>query len=107
LLDVSVTAFEKFTDVEKARRDLEGQSLEASSTAQAVTFITIVQQCGRSKSGDQRLTYFGKGRRHSLVRYQFAADWLFVEQIDHEWTALNEILGRKSKIVQDQTDALR
>ena len=34
-----------YTDIEKARRDLEGQSLEASSTAQAVTFITIVQQC--------------------------------------------------------------
>ena len=40
-------------------------------------------------------------------RYQFPADWLGVEQIDSEWTSLNEILNRKAKIVQDQTDALR
>jgi dynein heavy chain 1 len=30
-----------------------------------------------------------------------------VEQVDSEWTSLNEILNRKAKIVQDQTDALR
>ncbi|KAI1416726.1 cytoplasmic dynein heavy chain [Hypoxylon sp. FL1857] len=55
-------------EIEKARRDLEGQSLEASSTAQAVQFITIV---------------------------------------DSTWEALNELLNRKAKIVQDQTDALK
>lgn len=100
---------EVYTDVEKARRDLEGQSLEASSTAQAVTFITIVQQCKRKvKVWGPEVDLFRQGQTTlSRQRYQFAADWLFVEQIDHEWTALNEILGRKSKIVQDQTDALR
>jgi len=30
-----------------------------------------------------------------------------MEQIDHEWTTLNEVLERKGKIVNDQTDALR
>ncbi|KAI9836369.1 MAG: hypothetical protein M1819_001398 [Sarea resinae] len=100
---------EVYTEVEKARRDLEGQSLEASSTAQAVTFITIVQQCRRKvKAWAPEVELFRQGQTTlSRQRYQFAADWLFVEQIDHEWAALNEILERKSKIVEDQTDALR
>ena len=42
---------DKHAELEKARRDLEGQSLEASSTAQAVQFITIVQSCKRQVKG--------------------------------------------------------
>ena len=100
---------EIYTDVEKARKDLEGQSLEASSTAQAVTFITIVQQCKRKvKVWGPEIDLFRQSQTTlSRQRYQFPADWLFVDQIDHEWTSLNEILERKSKVVQDQTDALR
>ncbi|KAI9809961.1 MAG: hypothetical protein M1825_000394 [Sarcosagium campestre] len=100
---------EVFTDVEKARRDLEGQALEASSTAQAVTFITIVQQCKRKvKTWAPEVEQFHQGQTTlSRHRYQFPTDWLYVEKIDHEWTALNEILARKSKLVEDQTDALR
>ncbi|PWW79978.1 hypothetical protein C7212DRAFT_355935 [Tuber magnatum] len=100
---------EAHAEIGKARRDLEGQSLEASSTAQAVSFITIVQQCKRKvKSWAPEVELFRKGETTlSRQRYQFQQDWLFVDQIDGEWAALNEILARKSKIVQDQTDALR
>lgn len=97
------------SELEKARKDLEIQSLEASSTAQAVQFITIVQTCKRKvKAWGPEVEIFRQGQT-ALVRqrYQFPADWLMVEQVDSEWTALNEILARKSKIVQDQTDALR
>jgi len=96
-------------EIEKARRDLEGQSLEASSTAQAVSFITIVQQCRRKvEVWEPEVDLFRQGQTTlTRQRYQFAADWLSVEQVDHEWIALNEILSRKVKIVDDQTDALR
>ncbi|KAF8477357.1 dynein heavy chain, N-terminal region 1-domain-containing protein [Kalaharituber pfeilii] len=96
-------------EIGKARRDLETQSLEASSTAQAVSFITIVQQCKRKVKGwapEVELFKQGEGTL-TKQRYQFPNEWLFVGQIDGEWAALNEILARKSKIVQDQTDALR
>jgi hypothetical protein len=43
----------------------------------------------------------------SRLRYQYPKDWLYVEQVDHEWTALQEVLERKSKLIADQTDALR
>ncbi|KAF7869712.1 hypothetical protein EAF04_004496 [Stromatinia cepivora] len=100
---------EVYAEIEKARRDLEVQSLEASSTAQAVQFITIVQTCKRRvKAWGPEVETFRQGQT-TLVRqrYQFPTDWLGVEQIDSEWTALNEILARKAKIVEDQTDALR
>ena len=100
---------EVYAEVEKARKDLEIQSLEATSTAQAVQFITIVQACKRKvKTWTPEIDIFKQGQI-TLVRqrYQMPSDWLGVEQIDSEWTALVEILARKSKIVQDQTDALR
>ena len=96
-------------DVERSRKDLEGQSLEASSTAQAVSLITVVQQCKRKvQVWEPEVNTFRQGQTAlTRQRYQFPGDWLYVEQIDHEWAALNEILNRKLKIVHDQTDALR
>ena len=40
-------------------------------------------------------------------RYNFSSDWLQVTQVSDEWDAFKEILGRKSKVVEEQTDALR
>ncbi|TVY81803.1 Cytoplasmic dynein heavy chain [Lachnellula suecica] len=100
---------EVYAEIEKARRDLEVQSLEATSTAQAVQFITIVQQCQRKiKAWGPEVDVFRQGTT-TLVRqrYQFPTDWLGIDQLESEWTALNEILTRKAKIVQDQNDALR
>lgn len=98
-----------YAEIKKARRDLEGQSLEASSTAQAVSFITVVQQCQRKvEVWEPEIETFRQGQTLlTRQRHQLGSDWLFVDQVDHEWTALNEILNRKSKIVEDQSDALR
>lgn len=96
-------------DIEKARKNLETQSSDASSTAQAVQFITVVQSCKRSvKTWAPEIDMFRQGQS-TLVRqrYQFPSDWLHIEQIDSQWEALREILEKKSRIVEDQTDALR
>lgn len=100
---------EVYSELEKARKDLEMHSLEATSTAQAVQFITIVQVCKKKvKSWGAEIETFRLGQTTLMrQRYLFTSDWLDVEQVDSEWTALNEILARKYKIVQDQTDALR
>lgn len=100
---------EVHSEIAAARRDLEGQTLEASSTAHAVSFITIVQQCKRkAKVWEPQVDLFRQGQTTlSRQRYQFPNDWLHVENVDGEWAALNELLARKSKIVQDQTEALR
>ena len=54
-----------FSEIQHARKDLEGQHLEASSTQQAVTFITIVQQCKRKVKGWEReVETLPSGRNH-------------------------------------------
>ena len=100
---------EVYSEISKARKDLEGQSLEASSTAQAVAFITVVQHCKRKvEEWEPEIETFRQGQTLlTRQRYQFGSDWLDIDQLDHEWTALNDILERKLKIVDDQTDALR
>jgi dynein heavy chain 1 len=98
-----------FTDIGQSRAQLESQALEASSTAQAVAFITIVQQCGRkATSWEPEVEIFRQGQTSlSRQRYNFPSDWLPVTQINDEWDAFTEILDRKGRLVEEQTDALR
>ncbi|KAL8952356.1 MAG: hypothetical protein Q9222_001736 [Ikaeria aurantiellina] len=100
---------EVHAEMEKVRRDLENQSLEASSTAQAVSFITTVQQSKRKvDTWEPEMDVFRQGQTTlSRQRYQFPSDWLFVDQVDNQWSVLTELLNRKLKIVEDQTEALR
>ena len=98
-----------YAELQRARKDLEGQSMQASSTSQAVSFITVVQICKRqTKIWEPEMEIFRQGQQTlSRLRYQYPKDWLYVEQVDHEWAALVEVLERKSKLIADQTDALR
>ncbi|EMC91770.1 hypothetical protein BAUCODRAFT_126763 [Baudoinia panamericana UAMH 10762] len=98
-----------FAGLQHARKDLESSSMQTSSTAQAVSFITVVQTCKRqTKLWEPEMETFRQGQQTlSRLRYQYPKDWLYVEQVDHEWTALVEVLERKSKLIADQTDALR
>ncbi|KAB8342928.1 hypothetical protein FH972_022525 [Carpinus fangiana] len=100
---------EVFSELEQSRKDLEGSSLEASSTAHAVAFITVVQNARRKVNiwGPEVETFRQGQTTLSRQRFSFPSDWLYVERVEHEWAALNEILERKSKVVTDQTDALR
>ena len=100
---------EVYMEIERARRDLEGQSLEASTTTQAVSFITVVQQCRRKvEAWEPEIDIFRQGQTLlARQRYQFPADWLFIDQIDNEWALLNDILRRQLKVVGNETEALR
>ena len=100
---------EVFAEIERTRQELERSSLEASSTVQAVTFITSVQTARRKVTAwGPEIENFRQGQTTlSRQRYSLPSDWLHVERVDHEWAALNEILDRKARLVQDQTDALR
>lgn len=97
-------------DILTSRTELEGQALQASSsTAQAVAFITVVQKCQRkARSWEPEVETFRQGQTTlHRQRYQFPQDWLPIDQINNEWDAFKEILDRKRKIVQDQTEPLR
>lgn len=98
-----------YSEISEARKDLEGQALEASSTQQAVTFITTVQQCKRrAKAWEVDVDLFRQGET-TLKRQRRVPqkDWLSMEMIDNEWQALTQVLERKSRIVEEQSEALR
>jgi dynein heavy chain 1, cytosolic len=96
-------------DISNSRTELEGQALEASSTAQAVAFITVVQRSERkARAWEPEVETFRQGQTMlNRQRFQFPPGWLPIEQINHEWDAFKDILDRKSKIVHDQTEVLR
>jgi dynein heavy chain 1 len=98
-----------YSELQRARKDLEGQSMQASSTSQAVSFITVVQTCKRQiKVWEPEMDTFRQGQQTlSRLRFQYPKDWLYVEQVDHEWAALVEVLEKKSRQIAEHTEGLR
>ncbi|KAI9204677.1 dynein heavy chain [Polychytrium aggregatum] len=100
---------EFYTTVSKARYDLEQQSVDSSSTAAAVSFITFVQDLKRKlpKWSVQVETFRNGQKVLERQRFQFPSDWLYVDNVDGEWSALNEILTRKNNAIQEQIAGLQ
>ncbi|KDN53572.1 putative cytoplasmic dynein heavy chain 1 [Tilletiaria anomala UBC 951] len=100
---------EMYAIVSKARTDLEQHSIESSSTAATVTFITFVQDLKRSvKKWAPQMEIFSTGQKTlERQRYMFPADWLYVDQVEGEWSAFNEILKRKNASIQEQLAGLQ
>ncbi|PWZ01334.1 cytoplasmic dynein heavy chain 1 [Testicularia cyperi] len=95
--------------VAKARNELEQHSIEGGSTAQAVTFITFVQDLKRkTKAWQPQIELFGTGQKTlERQRYMFPQDWLNVVQVEGEWSAFQEILSRKNASIQEQLAGLQ
>lgn len=79
-----------------------------SSTAAAVTFITLIQDLKRqSEEWEPMIEICADGEKTlERFRFQFPEDWLYSDQLRGEWSAFNEILQRKSSSIQDQLGAL-
>jgi dynein heavy chain 1 len=95
--------------VSKARTDLESQSLEASTTAEAVGVITYVQALKRKiKNWEKQVEEYKDAQKIlERQRYQFPSNWLYVDNIEGEWGAFNEILDRKNRSIQSQVVQLQ
>ncbi|KAJ8651627.1 hypothetical protein O0I10_012803 [Lichtheimia ornata] len=104
------TAMKDFhVSVSKARYELEQQSIESNSTGEAVTFITFVQDLKRKVAKwTQDVELFRQGQKTlERQRFQFPNDWVYVDQVDGEWSAFNEILSRKNNAIQEQIAGLQ
>lgn len=95
---------ETYASIQKSRSDLEIMSIEGGSTAQAVSFITFVQDLNRKvQHWGPDIEQFGIGQKTlERQRYAFAADWLYVDQIQGEWSAFCDILKRKDDSIKEQ-----
>jgi dynein heavy chain 1 len=100
---------ESYGSIQKARSDLEIMSIEGGSTAQAVSFITFVQDLNRKvQIWGPDIEQFVIGQKTlERQRYAFAPDWLFVDQIQGEWSAFCDILKRKNDSIKEQVGEWR
>ncbi|KAK4688349.1 dynein cytoplasmic 1 heavy chain, partial [Tremellales sp. Uapishka_1] len=100
---------EVYAAILKARTDLELHSIEGSSTAQAVSFITFVQELKRQvRKWEPEIEQFLSGQKTlERQRYSFPSDWLYVDQIQGEWSAFSEILKRKDDSIKEQVAGLQ
>ncbi|KRZ77608.1 Dynein heavy chain, cytoplasmic [Trichinella papuae] len=98
-----------YTVVNKARTHLEQQSVDISSTSEAVSFITYVQNLKRNVlDWDDKVECFREGQRIlERQRFQFPSNWLYSENFDGEWSAFSDILSRKSTAIQSQVNTLQ
>ncbi|RIB21414.1 dynein heavy chain, N-terminal region 2-domain-containing protein [Gigaspora rosea] len=92
-----------------SRKELENKSMESNNTSEAVALITFVQDLKRKvNKWNQDVEIFREGQKTlERQRYQFPSDWLYIEQIEGEWSAFNEILDKKNNQIQDQIDGLK
>ena len=98
-----------YSSILQARGNLETLVIEGSSTAQAVAFITFVQDLKRKvQKWGPDLEQFASGQKTlERQRYSFPSDWLYVDQIQGEWSAFSELLKRKDDIINEQVAGLQ
>jgi dynein heavy chain 1 len=92
--------------VQDARRKLEGLTLEESDDV--TLFVTEIQEMNRVvKQWETQLDRCKRGEKllHQQ-RFQWPANWPFVDLIDGEWASFRQILGKRSATMQDQIPAL-
>ena len=96
---------EFFGNLSKARTELEQRTVETSSTSDAVEFITFVQDLKKklSKWTENVELYKISQKALERQRFVFPSDWLYVENVEGEWNAFNEILKRKSGAISEHT----
>ncbi|VDP11035.1 unnamed protein product [Soboliphyme baturini] len=98
-----------YSTVSKSRGDLEQQSVDAGSTSEAVGFITYVQNLKRKTAEwEPQVDLFKEGQKIlERQRFQFPSSWLYSDNLDGEWSAFCDILGRKDSAIQTQVTSLQ
>lgn len=95
--------------VVQARHDLEQQSIEGTATAQAVVFITFMQELKRKVTNwSPQIGNFTRGQQLlERQRFPFPSDWLHADRLESEWLAFTEIMRRKDASIQEQLGGLQ
>ncbi|VEL06840.1 unnamed protein product [Protopolystoma xenopodis] len=99
---------EFYTQVSKARNELEQHSIDAGSTSDAVNMITYTQSIKRKvKTWAKQIEHYRAGQNILYRdRFQFPANWLDCENVQGEWSAFQEILRRKETSIASQVQSI-
>lgn len=95
--------------LENSRRELENMNVDIASTDQVVSTVTKVQACTNSMpKWEKEVNVYLSGQTVlSRYRFRFPSNWLYIEQVESEFSALKEILEKKTTIIDSQIDAIR
>ncbi|VDP72907.1 unnamed protein product [Echinostoma caproni] len=98
-----------YSQISKARLDLEQQAIEAGSTGEAVNAITYTQTVKRKMKAWEKQVELYRSGQNILYRdrFQFPSQWLDSENIQGEWSAFQEILRRKETSIGSQVASLQ
>ncbi|XP_069493861.1 cytoplasmic dynein 1 heavy chain 1 [Ambystoma mexicanum] len=107
MLGQNMTEFH--SQISKSRQELEQHSVDTASTSDAVTFITYVQSLKRKiKQFEKQVELYRNGQRLlEKQRFQFPSSWLYIDNIEGEWGAFNDIMRRKDSAIQQQVANLQ
>uniref|UniRef100_A0A2K6TE78 Cytoplasmic dynein 1 heavy chain 1 n=1 Tax=Saimiri boliviensis boliviensis TaxID=39432 RepID=A0A2K6TE78_SAIBB len=107
MLGSNMTEFH--SQISKSRQELEQHSVDTASTSDAVTFITYVQSLKRKiKQFEKQVELYRNGQRLlEKQRFQFPPSWLYIDNIEGEWGAFNDIMRRKDSAIQQQVANLQ
>ncbi|CAK8687664.1 unnamed protein product [Clavelina lepadiformis] len=107
LIGQEMTAFH--AHIGRSRTELEQSSLDTTNTSDAVAMITNVQGLKRNiKQWKKQVETYREGQRLlEKHRYQFPPSWLYIDNIEGEWTAFQDIIKRKEISIQNQVASLQ
>mmetsp|Transcript_10644 Transcript_10644/g.10740 ORF Transcript_10644/g.10740 Transcript_10644/m.10740 type:complete len:124 (+) Transcript_10644:3415-3786(+) len=93
--------------IQGARRKLESLNVDASEDV--TFFVTEIQEMKRQVNAWQaEMDRYKSGQKLlSNQRYQFPPNWLWIDQVDGEWSAFKQILQKKNKIMEEQIPTLQ
>lgn len=96
------------TTITAARIQLEKQSLDSAS-ADVTLFITEIQDVKKNlEAWDGEMTKYRTAQRLlERQRFHFPTDWLWIEQLEGDWSSFRQILTKKSQVMEAEIPTLR
>nr|CAB3240292.1 cytoplasmic dynein 1 heavy chain 1 [Phallusia mammillata] len=93
----------------RSRTELEQSSVDTANTSDAVAVITNVQALKRNIKGwEKQVDMYREGQKLlEKHRFQFPPSWLYIDNIEGEWTAFQDIMKRKEVSIQNQVASLQ
>jgi dynein heavy chain 1 len=93
-----------YEEISKFRPELENQSLDSSSTSDAIALITTVQNLKKRFDlyESQVLQFNGGERLLTSARHPLPNSWIYAEHVASEWSALTQLLERKNAVIKSR-----
>lgn len=94
--------------ITNARLQLEKQSLDSAST-DVTLFVTEVQELRRNLERWQGEMNKYRGGQQLLTRqrYHFPNEWLWIDQLEGDWSTFKQILSKKSQTMEAEIPTLQ